>query len=233
MRNKNFTLIELLVVIAIIAILASMLLPALNQAREKAKQIKCASNLKQMGMIFNNYVLDNNEYYVPFNWISPSKYWHQTLAEVYPEAGIDTKKENSIVMCPSCKVDTGSASRYYPGYGVLEYGPTNWLPNTYKDPWSSGTNRPPAKASQIDKSTQTVLLSDSYHLNTKTLGRLRIDSVSTWQVFAPRHNQKFANMLFCDGHVKSKNAILILAYWQATPIAYVPFNFKALGQIPY
>ncbi|BDI32453.1 hypothetical protein CCAX7_45040 [Capsulimonas corticalis] len=75
-RNRNgisgFTLIELLVVIAIIAILAAILFPVFAKAREKARQITCLSNLKQLGLGFTQYVQDYDEKYPSIGGVDPN-----------------------------------------------------------------------------------------------------------------------------------------------------------------
>ena len=95
-----FTLIELLVVIAIIAILAGMLLPALNKARESAKNAKCLGNLKQIGMGFSLYISDSKEALPPYQ-VATNEKWDTAIGRYIYNRRLEARDyPKSIFMCP-------------------------------------------------------------------------------------------------------------------------------------
>ena len=218
-----FTLIELLVVIAIIAILASMLLPALNKARDKAKAISCTSNLKQIGLAAITYSGDFDDFVLPqsgkllYVWPHLLVYYKYIPAPTSEYASvaynIDAKiKPAGLFACPaentSEKTSTGS---WIESFGYNWMG-TNYVMNrniSYANMYPTNAYYKWLKLSQIPHTSSTYYIMDGHGTGNATVraGTWNMSPVSPGFLYPkPRHSYS-VNMLYMDGHTLNHKSI--------------------------
>jgi len=224
-RKVGFTLIELLVVVAIIAILAAMLLPALSQARERARMATCMNNLKQWGVIFMMYIQDNNGYLPSASrpggasprwynniepWVgiksAPGPAYYDPPANTRP---VYPKKGNTIWTCPTAWRYPMNTKPF--GGWCFSYG--QWLMGYvyYRDActYDSIQGYIGAKLDRIKSPAKFPLLADGNDYTAPLYTDSYIDPTNPNCAVAYRHqNEKFANVLYADGSVRTTDRVV-------------------------
>ena len=218
-RNTFFTLIELLIVIAIIAILAAMLLPALNKARESAYGISCRNNLSQMGKGVVMYADDWKDYFPPNTICDDTyvKYIYSYVTGRNVPAELNTKNNNprareKIFWCPIYlqKCPKESSWSGYPFVFNSAYGYNTILWSTQWDELNVSWSAKGVKTSQIKQPSALLVLTETFWSGNPDNG---IFYASRGGVNG-RHNVRGilasggyagnANLSMADGHVETR-----------------------------
>ncbi len=205
--GNKFTLVELLIVISILAILAAILLPALNSARERARTIQCTGNLKQLGQLFIAYANDHHDLIDLRRAGTFHRYsWAPSLMN-----SDDYRKMSKIYWCPSAKrIVTDTGNDLYKTYGIKRDSFGDAYEVGFGSPmqFSDGNDVRVLNLGRIKNSSRYLLLGDSVGIITHAGEAYYYFSSPDAAEPGAFHflHRNYANFLWADGHA---------ANWQA------------------